>query len=93
MMLTRRATRQPDRIGAAMKPLVRTATPADAEAACAVIRRSIAECCIEDRHEDSAILAAWFANKTPDGLRAWISSTDSFGVVAERDGSLWDLRC
>jgi len=50
----------------AREPLVRTATPEDAEAACAVIRRSIVECCIEDHHGDSALLAAWLANKTPD---------------------------
>jgi GNAT superfamily N-acetyltransferase len=70
-----------------MKPLVRTATPADAEAACTVIRRSIAECCIEDHHGDAVLLAGWLANKTPDRVRTWIASAGGFGVVAESDGS------
>jgi GNAT superfamily N-acetyltransferase len=72
----------------AREPLVRTATPEDAEAACAVIRRSIVECCIEDHHGDSALLAAWLANKTPDRVRTWIVSGDAFAVVAEFDGSV-----
>ena len=71
-----------------MTPLVRTATPADAEAACEVIRRSIAESCIEDHHRDPTVLATWLANKTPEGVRSWIASPDAFGVVAEADGAI-----
>jgi GNAT superfamily N-acetyltransferase len=71
-----------------MTPWVRKATPADAEAACAVIRRSIAESCIEDHHRDPAVLAAWLANKTPESVRSWIASPDAFGVVAESDGAI-----
>ena len=71
-----------------MTPRVRTATPSDAEEACAVIRRSIAESCIEDHHRDSTILAAWLANKTPESVRSWIASPDAFGVVAESDGAI-----
>jgi len=71
-----------------MTPLVRTATPADAEAACAVIRRSIAESCIEDHDRDPTVLATWLANKTPEVVRSWIASPDAFGVVAECDGAI-----
>jgi len=71
-----------------MTPLVRTATPADAAAACAVIRRTIAESCIEDYHRDPTVLAAWLANKTPEGVRDWIAAPDAFGVVAESDGAV-----
>jgi GNAT superfamily N-acetyltransferase len=71
-----------------MTALVRRATPADAEAACAVIRRSITESCIEDHHRDPSVLATWLANKTPEGVRAWIASPDAFSVVAESDGAI-----
>ena len=55
---------------------------------CAVIRRSIAESCIEDHHRDPIVLAAWLANKTPDGVQGWIASPDAFCVVAESDGAI-----
>ena len=71
-----------------MTPHVRAATPADAEAACEVIRRSIAECCLEDHHGDSHVVAAWLADKTPDRVRTWIASNSAFGVVATSDGSV-----
>jgi hypothetical protein len=44
---------------------IRDATPADAEAACKVMRQSIAELCEADHHDDPNILAAWLANKQP----------------------------
>jgi hypothetical protein len=44
---------------------IRDATPADAEAACKVMRQSIAELCEADHHDDQKILAAWLANKQP----------------------------
>ena len=72
----------------AITPLVRTATPEDAEAACAIIRRSIAESCIEDHHRDPTVLAAWLANKTPEGVRSWIVSPDAFAVVAESHAAI-----
>lgn len=71
-----------------MKALVRMATAADAEAACAAIRRSIAQSCVKDHHSDPTVLAAWLANKTPENLRNWIASPDAFGVVAESDGAI-----
>lgn len=66
---------------------VRRATPDDAAAACAVLRRSIAECCAEDHRNDQQILFAWLANKTPENLRGWFSSA-GFPVVAVRAGGI-----
>lgn len=66
---------------------VRRATPDDAAAACAVLRRSIAECCAADHRDDPQILSAWLANKTPENLRAWFSSA-GYPVVALRDGGI-----
>jgi GNAT superfamily N-acetyltransferase len=70
-----------------MKPLVRTAKPADAPAVCEVIRRSIVESCVKDHHRDPVVLARWLANKTPETVGSWIASPDAFGVVAECDGA------
>ena len=56
--------------------------PEDAQAACAVLRRSISECCIEDHHNDPEILSAWLRNKTPENLTSWFSSPANFAVVA-----------
>ena len=61
---------------------IRKATPDDAPAACAVLRRSISECCIEDHHNDPEILSAWLRNKTPENLASWFSSPANFSVVA-----------
>jgi GNAT superfamily N-acetyltransferase len=74
----------PDPLAAAS---VRRATPDDAAAACAVLRRSIAECCLEDHRNDQQILSAWLANKTPENLRAWFSSA-GYAVVSVRDGGI-----
>ena len=68
-----------------MTALVRTARLADAEAACAVIRRSIIESCVEDHHRDSTVLGAWLANKTTEEAQRWIASSEAFGIVAESD--------
>jgi GNAT superfamily N-acetyltransferase len=51
---------------------VRDACEQDAEPACLVIRRSIAELCGLDHKSDAATLERWLANKTPDNVRAWI---------------------
>jgi GNAT superfamily N-acetyltransferase len=52
---------------------VRDACEQDADAACAVLRRSISELCTLDHRGDAATLDAWLANKTPDNVRAWIA--------------------
>lgn len=54
-----------------MNVLVRDATPADADDACAAVRRSISELCVADHGDDAAALAAWLANKTPENFAAW----------------------
>jgi GNAT superfamily N-acetyltransferase len=62
---------------------LRVARPEDAEVACAVLRRSITECCPADHRNDPAILSAWLANKTPETVRSWFCSS-AHGIVAER---------
>jgi L-amino acid N-acyltransferase YncA len=62
--------------------IIRKATPQDAEAACAVLVRSIKEICAPDYENDDQILAQWLENKTPDNVRRWIASERSYCVVA-----------
>jgi GNAT superfamily N-acetyltransferase len=66
--------------------LIRRATPEDAEAAATVLRRSITELCAGDHRGDTATLAAWLANKTPDSVRRWIGKQYLF--VAEENGAI-----
>jgi GNAT superfamily N-acetyltransferase len=61
---------------------IREALPDDAEAACSVMRRSIAELCHADHRKDPAILARWVGNKTPQNFRAWIDQEDNSLLVA-----------
>ena len=61
--------------------IVRRATMDDAEAACAALRRSIAECCIEDHANNPEILATWLRNKTPATVAAWFSLPKNFSIV------------
>jgi GNAT superfamily N-acetyltransferase len=61
---------------------IRDATPADAEAACEVMRRSIAELCEPDHHNDPKILAAWLANKQPRVFEMWLAEPDNSILVA-----------
>ena len=69
-----------------MSITVRPAAEADAVVACDVLRRSIRELCVADHGHDEQVLSAWLANKTPENVRAWITSASSFAVVAV-DGS------
>ena len=62
---------------------IRDAVPADAAAACQVLRRSIAELCLADHHSDPAILDRWLANKTPEIVASWITQPGSSMLVAE----------
>ncbi|HJU15215.1 MAG TPA: hypothetical protein VJ770_01985 [Stellaceae bacterium] len=52
---------------------IRDAIPADAPAACAVLRRSIVELCGADHGGDPEILRHWLANKTPQIVASWIA--------------------
>lgn len=63
---------------------IRQATPNDAPAACALLRRSIEHGCVADHGQRPEILDAWLGNKTPQNLIAWFSSASNFAVVAER---------
>lgn len=67
---------------------VRIATPADAASACDVLRRSILECCVEDHHNDAAILSAWLGNKTEETVTAWFSSPSNYSLVATLRGEV-----
>jgi GNAT superfamily N-acetyltransferase len=64
---------------------IRDATPADAEAACAMLRASISELCAADHHNDPAILGRWLANKTPENVAAWIADPDASLLLAVED--------
>lgn len=59
--------------------VIRSAEARDAEAAMAVIRRSISTLCIADHGDDPAQLAGWLANKTAAHFRA--SLVDSCNVI------------
>lgn len=63
---------------------IRDALPQDAQAACQVMRRSIAELCFADHKNGPAILARWLGNKTPEIFKSWIRS-DNVLLVAEDD--------
>jgi GNAT superfamily N-acetyltransferase len=69
-----------------MACLIRLAVPDDAAAVCTVIRRSIAECCAEDHHNDPALLDRWLSNKTIPNILAWLENPLACAVVAEADG-------
>ena len=61
---------------------IRDAVANDAPAACEVLRRSIAELCVADHDNDSAILGRWLANKTPEIVASWIARSDNSVLVA-----------
>lgn len=63
---------------------IRQATPNDAPAACALLRRSIEHGCVADHGQRPEILEAWLGNKTPQNVVTWFSSPSNFAVVAER---------
>lgn len=67
---------------------VRNAELADAEAACTVLKRSIAELCAADHHNDPAILAGWLGNKTPDIVRSWIVQPGNSMLLATDAGEI-----
>lgn len=67
---------------------IRIATADDASAACAILRRSITECCVADHHNDTAVLGAWLGNKTPDMVGSWFQSGTNFSIVADEAGQL-----
>ncbi|WOH69772.1 GNAT family N-acetyltransferase [Bradyrhizobium sp. BWA-3-5] len=64
---------------------IRDAIPEDTAAACAVLRRSIAELCEADHRNDPYTLARWLSNKTHENFRAWVAQTDNSVLVAVED--------
>jgi GNAT superfamily N-acetyltransferase len=71
---------------------IRAALADDAPAACAVLRRSIAELCIVDHHNDPVLLARWLSNKTPEIFRSWIRP-DNCLLVAVEEGRMLAVGC
>jgi hypothetical protein len=67
---------------------IRDAEAEDADAACRVLRRSIAELCHADHRNDPAILSRWLGNKTPEFFTSWIKQPDNSLLVAVEDGSV-----
>ncbi len=65
---------------------VRDAIPDDADAVCAVPRRSITMLCGADHQGDERILEAWLRNKTPQNVCAWLASSNLSMVVALHRG-------
>lgn len=67
---------------------IRLAGPEDAAAVCAVVRRSILECCEADHHGQPEMLEAWLRNKTPDQVANWFTVPSNHSLVAVRDGAI-----
>jgi N-acetylglutamate synthase-like GNAT family acetyltransferase len=70
---------------------IRQALPPDAPAACALLRRSIAEGCAADHLGKPDILDAWLGNKTPENVATWFATPSNYALLAERDGALQGL--
>jgi hypothetical protein len=70
---------------------IRDATVEDAEAACELTRRSIAELCVADHKNDAAALALWLSNKTRDNFAAWITHQGNSCLVAVEKGVLFGV--
>ncbi|HEY1287704.1 MAG TPA: GNAT family N-acetyltransferase [Burkholderiales bacterium] len=68
--------------------VVRRAEPHDAEAAVAVVRRSISELCCDDHRGDADTIARWLSNKTVQNFTSWMANDDNFFVIAENRGHL-----
>jgi N-acetylglutamate synthase-like GNAT family acetyltransferase len=66
-----------------MMPTIRRASTADAATVCAVLRRSITECCVLDHQNSPEILEAWLRNKTEDTVRAWLATETNVVWVAQ----------
>jgi GNAT superfamily N-acetyltransferase len=64
---------------------IRKAAPADAAAACKLLRRSIEQGCEVDYRGRPGILDSWLGNKTPENVATWFASATNFAVVAERE--------
>jgi GNAT superfamily N-acetyltransferase len=72
---------------------VRRARISEAEAICAVHRRSIIELCEADHLGDPAILEAWLASKTPQNVARWIERPDNNLLVATEGDTILAVGC
>lgn len=72
---------------------IRRAAEADIAAMSEVLTRSITELCTFDHGNDPAAIAAWTANKTPDGVRRILENPDVLLLVAEHDGAVAAVGC
>jgi GNAT superfamily N-acetyltransferase len=73
--------------------VTRTACSDDAEAAVAVLRASITKLCELDHRGDTATLATWLSNKTPENFLRWQADPDNCLLVAEQAGSIRGVGC
>jgi GNAT superfamily N-acetyltransferase len=65
-----------------MTVIVRPAVTTVAQAATEVLRRSIAQLCVADHHNDPVRLNSWLENKTVANVSAWIASAQNYCVAA-----------
>lgn len=72
---------------------IRRAAVADIPAMSEVLTRSITELCGLDHKNDPAAIAAWTANKTPEGVRRILENPDVQLFVAEHDGMVAAVGC
>lgn len=70
---------------------IRRAGPDDAQAACDLLRRAIAEGCEPDHRDRAGVLDAWLGNKTPANVASWFTTPSNYAVVAVRGGQLLGL--
>ncbi len=67
---------------------VRRAEPDDVPALSRLLIASITELCTLDHRNEPAAIAAWTANKTPEGVAAMLADAANQLFVAERAGDL-----
>jgi GNAT superfamily N-acetyltransferase len=73
--------------------LVRRAAVGDIPAMSEVLIRSITELCTLDHGNDPEAVAAWTANKTPEGVRRMLANPDAQMFVAVRNGVIAAVGC
>ena len=61
---------------------IRDATAEDARAACDVMKKSIAQLCGADHHDDPVILDRWLSNKRPEIVAGWTKEPGNSLLVA-----------